>query len=500
MRRVHPLFTVLAIAVSAGACATTGIGTATAGNDQAPFAIQLSTQSITARDEFLRGVHAFDVELQPAVSRQHFDRAIAADPNFALAHLYAAYAASSLPGYRSHLDEAVRLADRASPAEQLWIRAERAGLDNNVNAQLALAQQLVQLTPADPRAYANLSGIQVNAGQRANARASLERATQIDPNFATAWIQLGNSYLFTEPRDVARAEGYFRRAVALQPNEPFVHDYMGDVYRAENNLPQARAEYTRMIELDASRAGAYQQRGHVNSFLHNFAEARADYDRAAALSDPVDKPGIQLFHALVNVHAGDPGAAEAELEGLARSVDALNIPNAVGSKIVLYSNEARIALHNRHLDVAQRAIDQLRTLFRQQSDMGRSDAIRRGSEANIDYWEGELAARRGDYATARAKAQDMMAQMAPDQSPRKNEAAHALLGMADLLQGNYQSAAGHFAEANPEDIYVVYHRALALEGAGRTAEAKPLFRQVAGWNFNGADTALIKAEAARKAG
>jgi tetratricopeptide (TPR) repeat protein len=462
------------------------------------MAIPVSTQSATARADFLRGVHDFDVEHPPEIARQHFDRAIAADPNFALAHLYAAYAAPSVAGYRNHLDEAVRLAPNATPAEQLLIRAERTGLDNDVNGQLALAQQLVQLTPSDPRAYAYLAGVQLNAGRRADSRATLERATQIDPNFAPAWIQLGNSYLLTEPRDVARADGYIRRAVALQPNEPFVHDYMGDVYRAENNLPQARAEYTRMIELDPSLAGAFQQRGHVNSFLGNFPEARSDYDRAVALADPTQKPGFAVFHALVNVYAGDPSAAEAELERIAGSVDGMNIPNAVGSKIAAYSEEARIALHKGHLDVAQRAVDQLRTLFRQQAEMGRSDALRRGNEANIDYWEGMLAARRGDFAAARNKARDMMAQVAPDQSPRKNEGAHELLGMADLLQRNYQAAAGHFAEANPDDIYVTYHRALALEGAGRKAEAQELFRRVAGWNFNGSDTALVKREAARK--
>ena len=499
MRSVRPLVTALAVALSAGACTTTGIGTATAASDQAPMAIPLSTQSATARDEFLRGVHDQDVE-RPVTPRQHFDRAIAADPNFALGHLYAAFAAPSLPAYRSHLDEAVRLADRATPAEQLWIRAERRVLDNDVSGQLALAQQLVQLTPSDPRAYGYLAGVQFNAGRRSDARATLERAAQIDPNFAPTWIQLGNSYLISEPRDVTRAEGYIRRAVALQPNEPFVHDYMGDVYRAENNLPQARAEYTRMIELDPSRASGFQQRGHVNSFLGNFAEARTDYDRGVALADPTTKPFFAVYHAFVHVYEGNPSEAEAELDRLAGSIDGMNIPNAVGAKITVLNDQARIALHNRHLDVAQRAIDQLRTLYRQQSEMGRSDAFRRGNEANIDYWEGMLAARRGDYATARAKAQDMIAQLAQDQSPRKNESAHELLGMADLLQGNYQSAAGHFSEANPDDIYVTYHRALALEGAGRTAEAKELFRRVAAWNFNGSDTALVKREAARKAG
>jgi tetratricopeptide (TPR) repeat protein len=498
MLSVRQRSTALALAISAGVCSITDIGTATAASAQAPMAIPLSTQSATARGEFLRGVHDSDVE-RVVTARQHFDRAIAADPNFALGHLYAAFAAPSVASYRTHLDEAVRLADRATPAEQLWIRAGRTGLDNNVNGMLALAQQLVQLTPSDPRAYGYLAIVQFSAGRPADARATLERAAQTDPSFAPTWIQLGRSYLFNEPSDAAKAETYIRKVVALEPNEPVAHDQMGDVYRAENNLPQARAEYARVIELDPTRSIGFLKRGHVNSFLGNFAEARADYDRAIAVGDPTEKAGNAVFRALVSVYAGDPSAAEAELERLAGRIDAMNIPNAVGSKIGALSEEARIALHNRHLDVAQRAVDQLRTLYRQQAAEGRSDSFRRGNEANTDYWEGMLAARRGDFPAARSKAQDMMAQVAPDQDPRKNEGAHELLGMADLLQGNYQSAAGHFAEANPDDIYVAYHRGLALEGAGRTAEAKQLFRRVAGWNFNGSDTALTKKDAARRA-
>lgn len=498
MPRVRLLVPSLAVVVSAAACTTTRTGTMTPVTGQATMAIPITTQSPTARAEFLRGVHDLDVERNFS-ARDHFDRTVAADPSFAFGHLYAAFASPSLGTYRSHLDEAVRLADGASPAEQLWIRAERANLDNDVNSQVSLAQQLVQLTPSDPRAYGYLAGAQFAAGRRAEARASLDRATQLDPNFTPAWVQIGNSYLQNEPRDLAKAETYIRRAVDLSPNEPYTHDYMGDVYRALNNLPQARAEYTRMIELDPSRAGAFQQRGHVNSFLGNFAEARADYDRAVALADPVTKPTFSVYHALVNVYAGNPAAAETELERIAGSVDAMNIPNADGAKIFALTEAARIALHNRHLDVAQRAIDQLRILYRHQAGMGGSDAIRRANEAQINYWEGMLAARQGDFAAARNKARDMMTQVAPNRNPRKNEGAHELLGMADLLQGNYEAAAGHFAQANPDDIYVWYNRGLALQGAGRTAEAKEFFRRAGNWNFNNASAALVKSDAAGRA-
>ncbi len=505
MRRAPLLATALTVVISAGACTTTGTGTAVgtgaiaAVSAQIPMAIPINTASATARQEFLLGLHDFDIE-QNASARQHFDLVVAADPNYALGHLYAAYAAPSIATYRNHLDEAVRLADRAPQIDQLWIRAQQRGLENDINGQLEILKQLVALTPSDPRALGFLANAQFAAGRPDDARATLERAIKVAPNFAPAFTQLGNSYLNVEPSDPAKGAIYIRQAVALQPNEPFTHDYMGDAYRAQNNLPAARAEYSRMIELEPTRAGAYQQRGHVNSFLGNFAEARADYDRAVVLADPITKPGLAVFRPLVYVYEGNPAAAEAELEQQAAGIDAMNIPNAVPAKIGAYSEQARIALHNRHLDVAQRAIDRLRDLYRQQGENSRSDAFKRGSEANIDYWEGMLAARRGDFATTRSEAQDIMRLVASDQNPRKNEAAHELLGMADLLEGHNTSAANHFAQADPNDIYVAYHRGLALEGAGRPAEAQLFFKRVAGWNFNGSGTALVKKDAAKKAG
>ncbi|MFN2637887.1 MAG: hypothetical protein ABR585_12750 [Gemmatimonadaceae bacterium] len=494
---------ILLAVVTATACATTGIPPAATpvatDNAAALMAIPITTQSAKAREEFLLGLRDQDLE-RNVEARAHFEAAVAADPNFALGHLYDAFNATSLAAYRAHLDEAARLAPQASPTEQLWIRAEQRGLDGDVNGQLALASQLTTMTPTDPRALIYLANVQFAAGRPADARATLLRATQVSPNFAQSFIQLGNSYLVVEPSDPTKAETYIRQAMALEPNEPVVHDYMGDVYRAENQLIPARTEYSRMIELDPNRAGAYQQRGHVNSFLGNFSDARADYDRAMNLAAPVDKMGLGLFRPLVNVYEGNPAAAEAELEQQVTTIDAMNLPNAVGAKLGALAYETQIALHNKHLDVAQRAINRMTDLYRQQGEASKSESFKRASEANIDYWVGLLAARRGDFAKAREEAQQMMQKVAPNQNPRKNEGAHEVLGMADLLQGNFQSAAGHLAEANPDDIYVTYNRALALEGAGRTAEAKALFRRVAGWNFNGADTALIKKDAARRGG
>ncbi|HMG97142.1 MAG TPA: hypothetical protein VK565_12635, partial [Gemmatimonadaceae bacterium] len=80
MLRVRRLVHALAVLISTAACTTTGIGTTTpAASDQAQMVIPISTQSSTARAEFLRGVYDLDVE-RPIEAREHFDRALAADP------------------------------------------------------------------------------------------------------------------------------------------------------------------------------------------------------------------------------------------------------------------------------------------------------------------------------------------------------------------------------------------------------------------------------------
>jgi tetratricopeptide (TPR) repeat protein len=460
--------------------------------------VPLTTTSASAKEHFMLGLRAADVGQQPQ-ARAHFLEAVGADPSFALAHLYTAFNANSTLEYRTHLEHAGSLADKASPVERLMIQIEQRGFANDPNGQLELAQQLVKAAPGNPRALQTLASVQFSLGSTADARATLERAIKAAPNFAPVHIQLGNSYLTGASADPKKGLTHIRHALELEPNEPNSHDFMGDAYRANNQLEKARAEYTRMAELDPKRAIAFQQRGHVNSFLKNFAEARADYDKSIALGDVNEKAAYPVFRAFVNVYAGDPKAAERELEANVAAIDGMDLQSKVGPKIGSLYPELQIALYNRHLDVADHAADQLRTLWRQEADAGGTPEYRRQQEANIIYIDGMLAAHKGDYNGARAKAREFMKLIEPSKNPRRNEPAHEMLGMTDLLQKNYAAALAHFAEADPNDIYVTYHRAQALEGAGKSAEARALYRRVANTNFNSAPIALTRRDATHRA-
>src|SRR5689334_16317360 len=59
------------------------------------FVNTLGTTSETARQEFMQGLRDLDAE-RFLDARQHFNAAVAADPDFAIGHLYAAFDGGSL--------------------------------------------------------------------------------------------------------------------------------------------------------------------------------------------------------------------------------------------------------------------------------------------------------------------------------------------------------------------------------------------------------------------
>ncbi len=455
--------------------------------------IPLTTTSEMAMEQFKYGQHALDMN-RLFDARDFFEAAVEADQSFAMAHLRLANTAQSTAEFMSGLEGAEEHAAGASEAEQILIQIQRRGLENDAEGQLQLARQLVEVQPESPRAWLMLGGIQAGLNQMDAARASMTRATEIAPDFAPAYAQLGNSYIFIDPKDFDRAVEYMTRLVELAPNEPNSHDLMGDAYRAQNDLIAARDSYTRAAELAPDDASPVQQRGHVNSFLGDFDAARADYDASIALGRGNQKSSFAVYRALVSVHAGEPAAAVEELNQLVAAIDGMGVPNARGQKIFALSNAAQIALHTNMLDEAQAILEQRAALQLEQAEAVGNDAFTRGTRANIAYFEGVLAARRGSYRTANAKAREFMTLLEADANPRRNEAAHDLMGRVSLLQGDYAAAIRHFEQANPNNIYTQYHLGQAHERAGNATEAQAIFSSLAYNNFNSAAYALIRQE------
>lgn len=459
--------------------------------------VPLTTSSEEAKGQFLKGLRETDrgrfVEAQ-----RHFGLATDADPGFALAYWGMAINSTSLEAFAESLKKANELADGASEAEALFIKSLQKGFENDLEGQLEMRERLVEVQPDSPRAWLSLAQSQASLGHYEKERATAIKATELALDFVPAYVQLGNSYLFNEPRDFSKAEENMRKIVELEPDEQQSYDLLGDVYRAQGKLTEARNSYTRAADLDPTNGSALQQRGHVNSFLGNWEEARADYDAAMELSDPSIRANFGTWRALVSVYEGSSEASIAELNELIASVDQMNIPAPRSAKINALINLISIAAHEGLFEEADKAIEQCRTLMMEQAEEVGTDEFRRNQEATMAYFDGILAARKGDFVGAMAEAEDYMASVEPNANPRKNEAAHEVIGLTALLQEDYDGAIEHYLQTDTTNIYAKYHLALAYEGAGETEKAQDLFKEVADYNFNFVGYALIREETASR--
>jgi tetratricopeptide (TPR) repeat protein len=490
--RVRPLpgLTALTLIAACNAYAASGIEE-----------IPLTTDSDTARMDFIAGQAALDRGDQPEANAL-FRAAVAADPEFTYAWIDLAAVSFSTEEFSTSLKRAAASAPKASEGERLLVEINERFLDGNLDRQLALAQRLVERYPKSPRAWLALAGVDFGLNRFVEQRADIARAIELDPALMTAAFAMANSYLFNEPRDLALAEKFYRQAIAVAPGEDNLYWALGDVYRAANRLEEAREYYERATLLDPHDGVALLKLGHVNSFLGRYDEARADYDRGIATAEPANRPFYASYKMFTWVHAGDESTAVRELEKLATEVDTMDLEDdqRSGAKAFALTNAATICLERGMNDDAERVIDNLAGVLRGNAQAVGTEEFSRIQEAQIAYYEGQLAAHRGDFKEALRLAKKNADLVAGQQNPRRMESYHDLMGLIYFLQRKYARAVDEYRQADLTNMYNKYHLALALDGARQKDEARRIFREVAEWNFNTVGYALVRKDALARAG
>jgi len=481
------------------ACTTGEYKQAASAGDETSHLWPLSTKSEDARKFTDAGEVAWDGALYDDALRD-FKRAAAADSAFAYAYLRIAQNAYSLDEYRTNLARANAFKATANPTERLLIEAENKIFAGDIQAGLDSIKKVSALLPNNPRAPYFLASVQqFSANQVDSARASMKRAMDMAPNWGAPHLYYGALYVI-EPRDLAKAEEHTLIGDKLWPDKAVSYDLLGDVRRAQNRLQDAAAAYSKQIELSPTEAEGHNQRGHAYTFLGKFDSARADYDAATRLAKG-NTPAIQAgFRAFVEAYDGRPDSAIARLNQLVDAMDGMGIPEPEGLKITTLQYIATIAEHTGKLDAAERATAQIGPLVRKQIERVNTPEFRRAGEANIAYWEGRLAVAKGDYATALAKADAYKKLREPDRDANKDRAYHVLRGFVALGQKRYADAETELRQGDPNDPLLRFSIAQALEGQGKTADAKAIYKSVSTYNFNAPEFAAVRAEALAKAG
>jgi TolB-like protein/Tfp pilus assembly protein PilF len=195
---------------------------------------QHSTQNSEAYQLYLQGRFYWNKRTAGGVSKaiDYFQQAIQKDPNFALAY---------------------------------------SGL---ADSYFSLARNTAALSPKE-------------AG--AKARQAAEKAVEIDPSLAEAHASLGNVLLIFE-WDFAAAEREFRRAIDLNPNYPYAHQWYAELLSSTGRYEEAIQQNQKAVELEP---GSIQRLNLALSYMlaGRYADAEQEFRRALDM-----EPGYPIAH------------------------------------------------------------------------------------------------------------------------------------------------------------------------------------------------------------
>jgi tetratricopeptide (TPR) repeat protein len=242
------------------------------------------TDNVAAYDAYLLGMHyrrRLRIEDSPLV-RESFQRAIQLDPGYAAP--YAGLAIAVLTAQSSGV------MDRHEAFAQAESAIDRA----------------LELDPALALAYVARGQLRRFQGDYLGADADLKRAIDLQPNLADAYFHrmfaLGGLGRFVE----ARAS--LEKALELDPLNGFFNRWMGNVQLALGNPEQARVYDRRAVEFEPSQPNAYAGLGDIAIMTGKLDEALSWYLKGVA-----QDPGHAHITALVGelyLSLGDPRRAD----------------------------------------------------------------------------------------------------------------------------------------------------------------------------------------------
>ena len=186
----------------------------------APVALEMRTESTSADGAYKRGVYLLERPGEDAAMKAvgFFQQAVAADPDFALAHLGLSRAyvrIRNIDAARSHAATAMRL---AADSDAAYVTAGQIALmhDWDFAAARTSFEKALMLNPESAEAHQGIATILALSGEFERTYAHMEQAMNIDP--ASTLIRADYGWYRFYAGDDAGAAALCREALVLEPD------------------------------------------------------------------------------------------------------------------------------------------------------------------------------------------------------------------------------------------------------------------------------------------
>ncbi|MFP4007441.1 MAG: tetratricopeptide repeat protein [Spirulinaceae cyanobacterium] len=199
---------------------------------------------------------------------ESFDRAIAVDEDYSLAHYNrCAVLLNQLQQYEA----AIAACDRALAGDDAW--------GDQSNSTWAWNNQGVALN---------------RLGRHDEALEAYDRALEIDPSYAKAWSNRATALIDLERYEEAVEDS--DRALELDPDYPQAWDNRGWALHNLERYEDALESYDRALEANPDHANAWNNKGVTLFTLERYEDALAAFEQAIAIEPdhPLAGPNIDI--------------------------------------------------------------------------------------------------------------------------------------------------------------------------------------------------------------
>ena len=432
-----------------------------AGPAEKPDMVRVMTYSLEAYRFYSLGVEKAQA-LHSEDAIKLFQKAIALDPNFAMAqarigYTYAVSAGDTEKG-KPYLERAYQLASRLTEKDRLNIDAWYAIANLDYSAAIKSYREIVDRFPLEIESYARLARLLRGEGRPDEAIEVLRQGLAIDVDAKDLYNSLGST--LSGQGKHAEAIAAHERYVALAPNESNAFDSLGLSYEGSGDYKKALEKYERALELNPKFEISIVHLGNVHIRLGQYNAAIAAFNGyiASTGSSPERVRGYDSI-SYVNYLKGDFEASE-RAAAAAWKID----PAAqLGGSYLIAVKKGQAS-----------RVKALEKVF-----LSRADSGERGSRLNRRfelYYRGTIALNNGETD----QAIEYFRQMAPHPPPTWHFTDFQdSLGSAYLKLGRFDEAIAEYQNIlrnNPNYPLARFHLGEAYRAKGMIDEARESFR------------------------
>jgi tetratricopeptide (TPR) repeat protein len=455
--------------------------------------IPVTTKSEDARKEFLQGQSLAD-RLLGQESLQHFDQAIALDPDFASAEMARAASSPTTQDFFDHLKKAVALSDKVSQGEKLVILAAEAGTNGDSVKQKEYLDQLVAAYPNDERAHFNLGNYYFGQQDLAEAIEQYKKTTTLAPDFSGAYNILG--YAYRQQGDYANAEQSFKKYIELIPNDPNPYDSYAELLLKMGRFDDSIVQYRKALSIDPHFVPSHFGVSADLMYTGKPDAAAAELQTMAEQSRNDGELRTALFG--LCVVAADRGKLDEALRQIDKEYAVAEKKSDVASMSADLQAKGNIILETQKYDAAAQVFERSLQLI---ESSGLSQEIKDNATLLHHFNLAEVAIGKKDFVAAKMHADEFQKGAEASKNPAQVKQSHELAGRLALSEKDYDKAIAELELANQQDPLNIYRMGQAYQGRGDIAKAHELYNQAAEFNsLPQLNYAFIRVKAQKLAG